>query len=168
MDAWVNVGSGKNAHDTAPGAVKLRGMSQTEPLSQEASSQELEIRSVLVLEDDVQQALLLKAILEDEDFMVTTVEHGVDGLREIMAFDFDAIVCDMMMPKMPGDMFYLAVSRAKPHLCQRFVFITGYVDDPKINEFMERVHGHVLHKPLKPDDLVRTIKRVAELGRVTP
>jgi len=142
-------------------------MSQTDSSPQEASSQELEIRSVLVLEDDVQQAILLKAILEGADFMVTTVENGVDGLREVMAFDFDVIVCDMMMPKMPGDMFYLAVSRAKAHLCSRFLFITGYTDDEKINEFIQRVHGHVLHKPLRPDDLVRMVKRVAELPRET-
>lgn len=149
------------------GAVRVRRMSQTESSPQEASTQELEIRSVLVLEDDVNQAILMKAILEGADFMVTTVENGVDGLREVMVFDFDAILCDMMMPKMPGDMFYLAVSRAKPHLCSRFVFVTGHAGDPKVTEFIERVHGHVLHKPVRPDDLVRTVKRVAEIPRET-
>lgn len=149
------------------GVVNLAGMSpiDSESSPQGGSTQELDIRSVLVLEDDMGQALLLKAVLEEEGFMVTTVENGVDGLREVMAFDFDAIVCDMMMPKMPGDMFYLAVSRTKAHLCGRFVFITGHVGDQKVTEFIERVHGHVLYKPLRPDDLVRTVKRVAELGR---
>lgn len=140
-------------------------MPQTVPLPHSASTQELEIRSVLVLEDDVNQALALKVMLETAGFMVTTVENGVDGLHEIMGFDFDAIVCDMMMPKMPGEMFYLAVSRAKPHLCKRFVFITGYGDDQKISEFIDRVQGHVLHKPLSEEELVRMVSRAAELDR---
>ncbi|MEQ1862139.1 MAG: response regulator [Chthoniobacteraceae bacterium] len=121
---------------------------------------ELEIRSVLLLEDDIDLALALKALLEARDFMVTTVTDGVDGLREIMAFDFDAIVCDLMMPKMSGDVFYLAVKHAKPHLCSRFVFITGHANDPKIAAFIERVQALVLHKPFPTEDLVRMIKRV--------
>jgi len=122
--------------------------------------QELEIRSVLLLEDDVELALSLKALLEMRDFMVTTVSNGAEGLREVLAFDFDAIICDMMMPKMPGDMFYVAVSRAKPHLCRRFIFITGHGGDPRVAEFIEKVHGTVLNKPIATDDLVRTIERV--------
>jgi CheY-like chemotaxis protein len=131
----------------------------TSPVAEE--SQELEIKRVLVLEDDVTQAILMKRLLEDSDFMVTTVENGADGLREILAFDFDVIVCDMLMPKMPGDMFYLAVSRAKPHLCERFVFITGFGHEPRIAEFLGKVKGQVLHKPVSNKKLVETIRFVA-------
>lgn len=123
-------------------------------------SQHLEIRSVLLVEDDIELALHLKSLLEVRDFMVTTVSNGAEGLREVMAFDFDAIICDMMMPKMPGDMFYVAVSRAKPHLCKRFVFITGHGGDQRVAEFIEKVHGVVLNKPVSGDDLVRSIQRV--------
>jgi CheY-like chemotaxis protein len=137
-------------------------MSSEDPSTFEPNSTALEIRSVLLLEDDVELALALKGLLEARDFMVTTVTNGVDGLKEILALDFDAIVCDMMMPKMPGDIFYAAVGRAKPHLCQRFIFITGHQGDPKIAAFIEKVHGLVLYKPVLTDDLVRVINRVAE------
>lgn len=113
-----------------------------------------------MLEDDVELALTLKALLEGRDFMVTTVQNGADGLREILALDFDAIVCDMMMPKMPGDVFYAAVGRAKPQLCSRFIFITGHGGDPKVAAFIEKVRGLVLYKPVASDDLVRAIDRI--------
>lgn len=122
--------------------------------------QQLEIRSVLLVEDDIELALNLKRLLEERDFMVTTVSNGAEGLREVMAFDFDAIVCDMMMPKMPGDMFFVAVSRAKPHMTRRFVFITGHGGDARVAEFIEKVRGVVLNKPVSGDELVRTINRV--------
>ena len=136
-------------------------MSSDDPSASPASSTELEIRSILLLEDDVELALALKSQLEARDFMVTTVENGVDGLREILALDFDAIVCDLMMPKMSGDIFYAAVSRAKPQLCKRFVFITGQGEDPKLAEFIQKVHGLVLHKPFTEEELVQMIEKAA-------
>jgi CheY-like chemotaxis protein len=59
-------------------------------------------------------------------YQVTNVPLGAEGVQQVLASDFDAIVCDMVMPNFPGDMFYLAVQRARPHLCQRFIFITGH------------------------------------------
>jgi len=92
---------------------------------------------------------------------VTTVKNGVEGLHEIMRFDFDVIMCDMMMPKMPGDMFYLAVQKTKPEICRRFIFITGYPDNPKVTDFLSNLEDPiVLFKPVNTEDLIRTISFV--------
>jgi len=116
-----------------------------------------EIRNILLLDDDRELADTLKQLLEANNFIVTLASNGVEGLREVMEMDFDVIVCDLMMPKMPGDMFYLAVQRVKPHLCSRFIFITGYVGNPKVDAFLETAQGAVLEKPIAIMDLVRTI-----------
>src|SRR5581483_1120757 len=131
---------------------------QTEP-STPANSHT--IKSILLLDDDIDLADTLKHLLESHNFVVTTVENGVDGVREIMRFDFDLIMCDMMMPKMPGDMFYFAVERTKPHLCSRFIFITGYPDKPEVMNFLSGLKDAiVLHKPVSNEDLIRTISYV--------
>ena len=132
---------------------------QSEPSSPTAESHT--IKSILLLDDDIDLADTLKQLLESHNFVVTTVENGVDGVREIMRFDFDLIMCDMMMPKMPGDMFYFAVERTKPHLCPRFVFITGYPDKPEVVSFLSGLKDAVvLHKPVSNDELIRTISFV--------
>jgi DNA-binding response OmpR family regulator len=119
------------------------------------------IKSILLLDDDIDLADTLKHLLESHNFVVTTVENGVDGLREIMRFDFDLIMCDMMMPRMPGDMFYFAVERTKPQLCPRFIFITGYPDKPEVVNFLGGLADPiVLHKPVNQVDLIRTISYV--------
>ena len=121
----------------------------------------LNIKSILLLDDDVELADTLKKLLEMHNFVVTTVGNGVDGVREIMRFDFDLIMCDMMMPRMPGDMFYFAVQRTKPHLCSRFIFITGYPDKPEVVHFLSGLpEAVVLHKPVRQDDLIRMISFV--------
>lgn len=121
---------------------------------------DLEIKSILLLDDDIELADTLKMLLESRNFVVTTVKNGVEGLHEIMALDFDVIMCDMMMPAMPGDMFYLAVQRTKPHLSKRFIFITGHSDKPNIDEFLKKVDAVVLTKPVITDELVDAISFV--------
>ena len=79
---------------------------------------------VLMLEDDEQLATTLKVFLESNACKVTQVENGVEGLRRVMDEDFDLVLCDMVMPKFPGDKFYLAVERVKPALCRRFLFMS--------------------------------------------
>jgi CheY-like chemotaxis protein len=119
------------------------------------------IKSILLLDDDLELADTLKHLLEAHNFVVTTVGNGVDGIREIMRFDFDIIMCDMMMPKMPGDMFYFAVERTKPRLCPRFIFITGYPDKPEVVTFLHSINDPiVLPKPVSTADLIRTISLV--------
>ena len=120
----------------------------------------MDIKSILLLDDDIELADTLKLLLESRNFVVTTVKNGVEGLHEVMALDFDVVMCDMMMPTMPGDMFYLAVQRTKPHLCNRFIFVTGHSDNPKINEFLKKVNAVVLNKPVVTDDLVSAISFV--------
>jgi DNA-binding response OmpR family regulator len=118
------------------------------------------VRSVLLLEDDLAFAEIVRLFLESHSFEVTCVTNGVDGLRQVMARDFDIILCDLVMPNLPGDKFHFAVERAKNHLCTRFVFMTGHKDDLKWAGFLSKVTGPVLGKPFGLDDLLSTIQTV--------
>ena len=71
--------------------------------------------------------------------------------------DFDVIICDLEMPQMPGDKFYLAVQKAKPHLCERFLFVTGHSKNPKYEDFLKKTGRIVLVKPVPIDELIATI-----------
>jgi CheY-like chemotaxis protein len=75
-----------------------------------------------------------------------------------MDADFDAILCDMVMPRLAGDMFYLAISKVKPHLCKRFVFITGHASDPSIAAFLAATQQPVLAKPAGLDHLLGVLQ----------
>jgi DNA-binding response OmpR family regulator len=130
------------------------------PSEVSAQSQELEIKNILLIDDDEDLANTLKLLLESHNYIVTTAAHGVAALREVMAFDFDVIICDMMMPKMAGDMFYLAVQKVKPHLNSRFLFVTGHADNPKVDTFLKSIDAQVIFKPVLTEELVRGIGMV--------
>ena len=133
---------------------------QTSLSTQSGESSELDIKSILVLDDDIELADTLKALLENHNFVVTTASNGVEGLREVMDMDFNVIICDMVMPSLPGDMFYLAVKKTKPHLCDRFLFITGHSDNPRVDAFLKQTNGLVLIKPVLTEELVPMITEI--------
>ncbi len=119
---------------------------------------------ILILEDEAEFSDLLQEFLEANGFEVACVHNGVEGLRKIMTTDFDAILCDMVMPNLPGDMFYLAVERTKPRLCKRFIFMTGYKAVPKVDAFISKVQGQVLWKPFPMHDLLALVQTVVRQG----
>jgi DNA-binding response OmpR family regulator len=123
---------------------------------------EADPKTLLLLEDDPDLTEVLTIELEANNFRVECVKNGVEGLKKIMSGDFDVILCDMVMPNLPGDMFYLAVQRTKPHLCKRFIFMTGHKGEKKINEFIRSVHGIMLWKPFQFHELLEAIKIVSK------
>jgi len=112
---------------------------------------------VLLLEDDEMLKAAVKEYLESHFYDVVAVSNGAEGVRAVLKQEFEVIVCDMMMPKLPGDMFYTAIERMRPHLCRRFIFITGHRGNPKINEFIKQVRGTILVKPFRMDELLDAI-----------
>lgn len=114
-------------------------------------------RKILLVEDDPAFQEIMKDFLTENGYDVVAVNNGVEGVHKVLASDFEVILCDMMMPTLPGDMFYRAVERIRPHLCSRFVFMTGHRGNQKVNEFIQAVRGTILTKPFHIDDLLELI-----------
>jgi DNA-binding response OmpR family regulator len=117
-------------------------------------------KKCLVLDDDEDFVRVMTDFLLSQNWQVHTAKSGVEGLKKIMADDFDLVICDMVMPNLPGDMFYLAVERTRPRLCRRFIFMTGHRGDPKIDAFIRRVGGLMLWKPFQMHELQMAIQSV--------
>jgi CheY-like chemotaxis protein len=114
-------------------------------------------KKILLVEDDPAFQEIMKEFLTEVGYEVVAVQNGVQGVHEVLASDFEVILCDMMMPTLPGDMFFRAVERMRPHLCERFVFMTGHRGNPKVNDFIQNVRGTVLTKPFEIDDVLEMI-----------
>ena len=118
------------------------------------------VQRVLLLEDRDDFREVLREHLVSSRFQVTSVPSGVEGLNEILKDAFDLIICDMMMPRMGGEMFYWAVTRVRPATAQRFIFFTGHRNNPTIEFFFKRVNATVLIKPFKLKALDSTMDDV--------
>ena len=118
-------------------------------------------RKVLLLEDRNDFQSVLRDYLVSCSYQAVSVNSGIEGLREIMTKGgFDLILCDMMMPRMGGEMFYWAVTRVRPATRHRFIFFTGHKNNPRIEFFFRRVNATVLYKPFKLSALDSAIRDV--------
>ena len=120
----------------------------------------LELKALLVVDDDQQLASALQWILADENFLVDIAFDGEEALLKLKAHVYDAVICDLKMPRLRGDQFYLKASEPQPNLEDRFIFITGFATDPKIAVFFKQARRKVLVKPFLIGGLVDWLKEL--------
>ena len=120
----------------------------------------LELKAILVVDDDKQLASALQWILADENFLVDIAFDGEEALIKVKAHEYNAIICDMKMPRMRGDEFYLKAREARPSVSDRFIFITGFATDPHITSFFNRHEVKYLVKPFAIEGLISCVKEL--------
>ena len=131
----------------------------------EPQSAQTKKRHILVVDDEVELTLAYKQFLEAHDYTVTTAPNGVIALKSILNRDVDAVVCDLKMPQLEGDMFYVTVEKMKPQMCERFIFITGVADNPKFQPFIKKMESQVLLKPVSGEKILEALTALfARLG----
>src|SRR6476619_3276624 len=82
------------------------------------------LKAILLVDDDKQLASALQWILADENFLVDVAFDGDEALRKVKVHEYDAVICDLKLPNLRGDQFYLKAREGRPDLADRFIFIT--------------------------------------------
>lgn len=136
-------------------------------MSSDATSDPTRSR-VLVVDDEEGILRTFRRILEPT-YEVVTIACPLDALEVMRGVDrFDAVLCDVRMPRMTGPALHAAIEATRPHLAERFVFVTATPpDDPSIRG------APVLWKPVKRLDLLDAVERIcaaprAAVSRPTP
>ena len=119
-------------------------------------------RHVLIVEDNLELAATFKELLDAHGFDVMVASNGVLALKHILHKPVDAIVCDLKMPQLEGDMFFTTVERLNPALARRFIFITGMADDPHFQKFVANVKAPLLRKPVPLGKLLEALNGVLQ------
>jgi DNA-binding response OmpR family regulator len=132
--------------------------SQPEPAKDDGP--DIEFKAVLVVDDDRQLASALQWILADENYFVDIAYDGEEALQKIKESDYDAVVCDVMMPKLRGDELFIKARDLRPQLADRFIFITGYAAGPEINLFLTKTGAKYLVKPFPMQKLIDCVKQL--------
>jgi DNA-binding response OmpR family regulator len=120
----------------------------------------LELKAILVVDDDQQLASALQWILADENFLVDIAFDGEEAILKVKAHQYDAVICDLKMPRLRGDEFYLQAKEIRPSLADRFIFITGFAADPKIALFLNAHDVKYLVKPFPVGGLISCVKEL--------
>lgn len=115
---------------------------------------------VLIIDDEPLLGKSLRRALGEHE--VTFTEDPVRALELCAQTDYDAIVCDLMMPMIGGEGVYEHLREHAPDLASRMIFMTGGAFTAGAQRFLHEVPNLKLTKPFSPDDLRRAVRRVAE------
>ncbi len=117
---------------------------------------------VLVVDDEEFVGALLKRVLSPP-YNVCVLRRGQDALETIQkGSQFDAILCDLMMPEMTGMDLYRKLSEVSPRQAGRMIFITGGTFTTEAETFRSTVGNPFVDKPFDLDLVRRLIEeRVA-------
>lgn len=112
--------------------------------------------SVLVVEDEAALGAAVAEALADAGFVVDRAGDGVEALERVATREYDAIVCDLKMPRLDGPSFYRELEQRNAPQARRILFVTGDVAGTDAERFLEETGCRWLPKPFRLKDLLRT------------
>ena len=136
----------------------MKSESHSQGLEPHANS--LQLKALLVVDDDQQLASALQWILADENYLVDIAFDGEEALLKVKVHEYDVVICDVMMPRLRGDEFYVQAKKLRPDLEKRFIFITGFGADSEIREFLNARRLKHLIKPFPIQELIAQVKEM--------
>jgi two-component system NtrC family sensor kinase len=116
--------------------------------------------AVLVVEDEAPLAAAVTDALRDAGYVVAHASDGEQALAMLHRQSFDAVICDLKMPRLDGKAFYRSLAECRPALSQRVVFVTGDVAAADAAAFFDETGCRWLAKPFRLSDLLRTLREV--------
>ena len=117
---------------------------------------------VLIIEDEKGMAELLKKGLEEENHRVALAFDGLEGLELAKVYEFDAIVLDLMLPKVDG----FEVARRLRHSGNQtpILILTARDAVPDIVKGLDLGADDYLTKPFSFEELLARLRTVARRG----
>ena len=119
---------------------------------------------ILVVEDDKNTRMLLKAVLEAENYSVFTAENGEDALAVMDANHVDLVVLDVMMPKMDGYEFTRTLRQSNNNLPILMVSAKQLPADKK-KGFLVGTDDYMT-KPIDEEEMLLRIKALLRRARI--
>jgi DNA-binding response OmpR family regulator len=111
---------------------------------------------ILVIEDDVRVAELIKRVLEEHGFDVTLAYDGASGKKLALANSYDLLITDVILPKLNGLELSKEMRLLKPDMPILMVTALGTTDD-KVEGFDAGADDY-LTKPFEMRELLARIR----------
>jgi DNA-binding response OmpR family regulator len=119
---------------------------------------------ILVIEDDIKVASFIAKGFQQEGHAVDVVHDGEAGAYQAMNYDYDVVVLDLMLPKLPGFEVMTQIRARKRRLPVIMLTAKGEVDDRITG--LDKGADDYMTKPFAFTELSARVRSVLRRGIV--
>ena len=120
---------------------------------------------ILIIDDDIELTELLTEYLEPEGFDIVCAHDGENGVKKALNQHFDAIILDVMLPKLNG---FEVLKSIREHLDTPVLMLTARGDDIDRIVGLEIGADDYLPKPCNPRELVARLRAILRRTQKAP
>jgi DNA-binding response OmpR family regulator len=121
-------------------------------------------KMVLVVEDDAALRKVLALRLTLEGFDVSLAEDGEQGLGALEAVRPDAVITDLMMPRVDGFAFCRRARETKGYADLPIVVMSAHQRDSDVDRLLELGNIVFIPKPFDAPTLTSTLRELITAG----
>lgn len=118
------------------------------------------MKKILIIDDEVNVALLLSKFLTRNGFEVSTASTGTLGMEYLKNGEFNLVLCDFRLEDTDGREMLRNIKTQYPKT--GVIIITGYSDIKMAVELIKMGAYDYITKPLYPDEILNTINKAIE------
>src|ERR1700761_130968 len=118
------------------------------------------MKKILIIDDEVNVALLLSKFLTRNGFEVQTATTGNNALEHLKSGDYSLVLCDFRLEDTDGREMLKSIKTTYPNT--GVIIITGYSDIKMAVELIKMGAYDYITKPLYPDEILNTVNKAIE------
>lgn len=118
------------------------------------------MKRILIIDDEVNVALLLSKFLTRNGFDVSTASSGTGGMEALKNGEYQLVLCDFRLEDTDGREMLRNIKIQYPKT--GVIIITGYSDIKMAVELIKMGAYDYITKPLYPDEILNTINKAFE------
>lgn len=119
------------------------------------------MKNILIIDDEVNVALLLSKFLTRNGFNITTASSGATAFEHLKNQSFNLVLCDYRLEDTDGREILKRIKAEYPQT--GVIIITGYSDIKMAVELIKLGAYDYITKPLYPDEILSTINKALEM-----
>lgn len=127
-----------------------------------AASEATRAARILVVDDEMDVADLIREVLERDGFHVDHAISAEAAFERLEKHAYALVLSDLNMPGIGGRGFYEKVVRDHPVLAERIGFVTGDTMSPSARGFLDGAQRPYLEKPIAPAELRALARRLLD------
>jgi CheY-like chemotaxis protein len=116
---------------------------------------------ILVADDESSVRESMQLFLRSLGHKVDVASSGMEAVSRLESHQYDAILLDLRMPDVAGDVVYRKLLARDPQLATRVIFVTGDAHSGTLGDFVAMSGRPYISKPFVLEDVARLISEAA-------